>query len=97
MAKKLFDYFVDVKNKNGTSDRKLPGGYESWLNYWEENTKRTAEKCLGCDSEQDLHGSHVYIVGETAKEYIIPLCPACNHAKEGTMFSVMRDDLVRAV
>ena len=98
MAKKLFDYFVDVKNKKGTSDRVLPAGCNSWLQYWEKTVGKTAEECtaVGCSNKGHLHGSHVFIDGATAKEYIVPLCASCNLAEDGKVFSVLKENLISA-
>lgn len=77
---------VIVKNKSGTAVRKLPARYSSWLDFWEAEKGFELPKCGSndCDNDDDLQGAHVFIVGATSKEYIIPLCSTCNspHNKE---------------
>ena len=87
--------FIEVKNKKGTSDNSAPAGYSSWLDFWEKKKGQKATQCevLGCNGSADL-GGHVYKVGETAKEYIVPMCYSCNNKPDGEIFQVWDNDLV---
>lgn len=84
-----------VKNKKGTTDRIPPKGNDSWLAFWESKKNKKASNCeaLGCSNDAEV-GSHVYIKGTTAKEYIIPFCKECNNAEDDKEFEVYSGDLV---
>lgn len=87
--------FIDVKNKNGTADKTPPSGYSSWLDFWEKNKKQQASKCevLLCKGKADV-GGHVIKSGEGGKEYILPICYACNNKPEDEIFKARETDLV---
>lgn len=73
---------VKVKNLNNTSD-KQPKGYNTWLEFWESMTGKTADHCGATDcnvkGRSNLVGAHVKKVGvNDDRHYITPLCRACN-------------------
>lgn len=75
---------IKVKNVNGSSRFARPTGYDSWLDYWEEKSGKTAWKCSATDCNMigrwNLVGAHVQKVYGTYKSwYIIPLCGDCNN------------------
>ena len=85
---------VNVKNKKGTGDRNVPAGYSSWLDFWEKKKTEKAVNCKVqyCTGEAEV-GGHVYIVGESSKEYIMPLCYSCNK-KDDAIFTTSKSNLV---
>jgi len=87
--------FIEVKNKQGTADRKPPAGYSSWLEFWEKKRGKKAQDCevLGCSGKAEV-GGHVIRVGAGSKEYILPMCAACNSKPEHDMFKAWDSDLV---
>lgn len=87
--------FIAVKNKKGTTEKKPPSNYSSWLVYWEEKKGEKAEKCrvLKCGRKPDL-GGHVIKVGEGGKEYILPMCNSCNNKPKDEIFKAWESDLV---
>lgn len=70
---------MKVRNVNGTS-RFIPRGYNSWLDYWEKQTGKSATICSANSCwGTDLVGAHVQKVNSTDKcYYIVPLCRQCN-------------------
>lgn len=88
--------FIKVKNKNGTSDR-TPNGYSNWIEFWEAEKGMNHCGCSNrnCDEMDDIKGAHVFIVNETSKEYIVPLCSSCNHPSNTSEFEVVKSFLVR--
>ena len=88
--------FIKVKNKNGTTNRPL-SGYSSWIDFWEAEKGMNHLGCsrMGCDEMDDITGAHVFIVGETSEEYIVPLCSICNHPSNTSEFEVVKSFLVR--
>lgn len=87
--------FIDVKNKKGTAVKMPPAGYVSWLDFWEKKKGKKATKCevMLCKSSPDL-GGHVIKAGEGNKEYILPMCSACNKKPEDEVFKAWDTDLV---
>ena len=87
--------FIDVKNKKGTADKEPPEGYDSWLDFWEKKKGKKATQCevMRCNGSPDL-GGHVIKVGEGSKEYILPMCSACNNKPEDEVFKAWDTDLV---
>ena len=87
--------FIDVKNKKGTADKKPPVGYDSWLDFWEKKKGKKATQCevMSCKGSSDL-GGHVIKAGEGSKEYILPVCSACNNKPEDEVFKAWDTDLV---
>lgn len=87
--------FIKVKNKNGTAGKTPPAGYVSWLDFWEKkkNTKATICEVMGCSSRPTL-GGHVIKSGEGGKEYILPMCSACNNKPDDEEFEAWENDLV---
>lgn len=70
-----------VKNVNGSSRFSAPAGYDSWIEYWEAQTKEKASSCgaTDCSNKKDLEGCHVQkVLGNDQHYYITPLCSACN-------------------
>lgn len=99
---------IQVKNIKGTGEnaRRIAG---SWLEYWEEQMRRKAEKCLAydpdpkrekgfvypCGSTKGLVGGHVKKVGSNdGRWYILPICSSHNQM-EGS-FWAKEEDLVLA-
>ena len=87
--------FIDVKNKKSTADKTPPAGYSSWLDFWEKKKGKTATECevLGCKGKPEL-GGHVIKAGEGNKEYILPMCSACNNRPDDEVFKAWEGDLV---
>ena len=74
---------IKVKNVNGSSRFASPAGYDSWLEYWEDKSRKTAWRCSATDchlrGRENLIGAHVQKVYGTDKSwYIVPLCRGCN-------------------
>ena len=72
-----------VKNASGTSRYDAPEGYDSWLEYWERKSGKTAWRCSATDCHKlgraNLVGAHVKKVGGSDNHsYIVPLCRECN-------------------
>ena len=86
---------IQVKNKKGTSEKKPPSGYSSWLDFWEKKKSKKADSCevIGCKGNPDV-GGHVIKVGEGNKEYILPMCSECNNKPDGEIFKAWENDLV---
>ena len=73
-----------VKNVNGSSRFVSPAGYNTWLDYWEAKSGKTACVCSTTSCYQfgrsNLVGAHVQKVNSTDnKWYIVPLCRGCNN------------------
>lgn len=71
------------ENVENTSDEKPQDG-GTWIDYWERWTNNSGKyHCPGCDKViankkniyEQADGAHVSIKG---KEYIVPMCHACN-------------------
>ncbi len=86
---------IKVKNKIGTATKNPPTGYGSWLEFWEKNRGEKALMCKAwlCSGKAEV-GGHVIKSGESAKEYILPLCYACNNKPEGEEFNVSESYLI---
>ena len=81
---------MKIKNVKGSS-KVSPNSsfrYDSWLNYWEQNSgiildKNTLYKCPACGKgfyRTNFDGCHVQKANSTdQKWYIMPLCDSCNH------------------
>jgi hypothetical protein len=87
-----------VYNVKNTSNDKPDSKYESWLDFWEKKTRRTASKCLNiyCNSSKkdNLVGAHVKEKEKTTI-YITILCKDCNnHYNDETAKNVKSEDLV---
>ena len=72
-----------VKNVNGSSRFASPSGYDSWLEYWETHSGKTASRCSAIDCHDfgiwNLVGAHVKkVYGSDNSWYIVPLCRSCN-------------------
>ena len=85
---------IKVKNKNKTANKTPPSPHKSWLEFWESEKKKKAKSChaLPCSGRADV-GGHVIKSGEGAKEYILPLCHACNNRPDGEEFQASEDNL----
>lgn len=86
---------IKVKNLKGTGSnaRQITG---TWLELWEEQTGRKAEKCLAydnynkekntvslCGSTKGLLGGHVKKVGKNDDRwYILPICSTHNQTED---------------
>ena len=99
---------IKVKNINGTGKnaRQISG---SWIEYWEQETNRSAKKCFAydedaskdkssvyrCKNTDNLVGGHVMKADSTDdKWYILPICSSHNHLDK--VFWAKEDDLVLA-
>ena len=74
---------IKVKNVNGSSRFSSPAGYNTWLDYWEAKSGKTASRCSATDCHQsgrwNLVGAHVQkVYGYDNRWYIVPLCRGCN-------------------
>ncbi len=87
--------YVDVRIKQASADIPPPAGHESWLAFWETGRRKQAYMCevQWCGGQPDV-GAHVAKVGEEGREYILPMCHACNNKPEGEVFRTWADDLV---
>lgn len=80
-----------VKNLNGTSNRKVPDGYKSWLHFWEERSGKKAVDCGCCINTADV-GAHVKKCDSyDTSWYIVPLCHGCNAKPSEEEFNVYED------
>lgn len=96
---------IYVVNAVGTSDKKCPYGYSSWLDFWQKRTKKIAAYCRNCGKPTtNLVGGHVQKIGKYLNGtlyridelYIIPICPDCNNPENNKIFSVDETELVKA-
>ncbi len=90
---------VLVKNLKGTSENVLPSVNSSWIDFWEKKKGKKHEGCEVslCSVKTNIVGGHVKKVGETAKEYIVPLCSQCNNYSNEEEFKVWESDLIPVV
>lgn len=69
---------VKVKNLNNTSG-KQPLGYDTWLDFWEGKTGKTANHCGATDCDvkgrDNLVGAHVKKVGVGDDRHYISMRP----------------------
>lgn len=75
---------IKVQNVNGSSRFESPVGYNTWLEYWEAKTGKSAWRCSAIDchksGRENLVGAHVKKVGSYDNNwYIVPLCRGCNN------------------
>ena len=93
-----------VRNAVGTSDKKCPYGYDSWLDFWEKRSNRSATYCRCCGKPYvNLVGGHVQIVTvgidgkwhSSPQLYIVPICQDCN-VSGSQPIHVDANDLVKA-
>ena len=90
--------YVDVKNNRKTGDKFPIYGYVSWLDFWEKKTGKKAEDCLAMSCKSNaIEGSHVVKLGESDKEYILPLCYRHSNLPENEAFKALEVDLVSVV
>ncbi|MDD4520067.1 MAG: hypothetical protein PHI50_04220 [Alphaproteobacteria bacterium] len=83
---------TSVKNLNGTSNRQVPSGYSSWLDFWEKKAGKKARECSACTSRSNLVGAHVMkAYSSDDKWYIVPLCSSCNNKSSTEIFSVYEE------
>lgn len=87
--------YIAVKNKKGTSNNNPPGGYSSWLDFWEKKKGKKANTCevKTCKGDPDV-GGHVIKSGQGSKEYILPMCYTCNNKPDNEIFEAWESDLV---
>lgn len=88
--------FVQVKNLSGTSEEKPPLPFTSWLDYWENCTRRKAKKCsaINCNNDANV-GAHV--INNDSNDfniYLVPLCYEHNNKSDEIPFVVKKKDLV---
>lgn len=66
---------------------KEPEGYDSWLDWWRDNSPEGLEatECQNhdCDESDNLVGAHVYHDGFPDEIYVVPLCKAHNNYHNG--------------
>lgn len=69
------------KNINGTADRKVPSGYKSWLDFYEQKSGKSAKICnVKYCTNTATDGEHVKKVNSSDNSwYIVPLCREHNH------------------
>lgn len=69
---------IIVRNKKQVSNRVLPEGYNSWLEYYEVESKNKSPQCsnLICFDKAKV-GAHVDVVGEKG-DHITPFCKSCS-------------------
>ena len=84
-----------VKNVTG-KHYEVPDGYDSWLDYWEQNIGRSATKCakLLCSIKKPLEGGHVKKVPDDGYIYLTPLCYKHNYYTYTLEYSVPEKDLL---
>ncbi|MBR1519735.1 MAG: hypothetical protein IJ635_00680 [Bacteroidaceae bacterium] len=97
----IIDLFKQVNEKvtfkNHEGRFKVPSGYDSWLDYWEQQKGREALKCsnLGCGkSPKVLVGGHVDVYGESGI-FLTPLCKECNLHTNKNWMQTFRINLLR--
>lgn len=66
---------IKVKNKNGSPIKKLPNGFNSWLEYWEYKKVRDVDNCSirFCVNHANT-GEYVSNANAKSEKYIIPIC-----------------------
>lgn len=69
------------KNVNRTANRNVPDGYESWLDFYEKESGKSAKSCKVKYCTNDAtDGAHVKKVDSIDNSwYIVPLCRSHNH------------------
>lgn len=79
------------KNINNTSDRRVPSGYNSWLDFYEQKSGKSAKVCKVKDcTSSAADGAHVKKVNSSDNSwYIVPLCRSHNH--DGDEFELNSD------
>lgn len=85
---------VKVKNLNDIGGRKVPKGYDSWLDWWMDQKGKTATPdCANQDcSRKATLGGHVKKVNSDDNSwYMVPLCHGCNQLKDS--FEVNASDM----
>lgn len=75
---------IKIQNVNGSSRFENPVGYNTWLEYWEAKTGKSAWRCSAIDCHKfgrvNLVGAHVKKVGSYDNSwYIVHLCRGCNN------------------
>lgn len=85
-----------VKNIKGSTDRILPKGCDSWLDFYEQNKEETSVCAnLRCSNDAEV-GGHVRLVdSENQKDHIVPLCSSCNNGNNEDEFEVIKDWLLQ--
>ena len=80
---------------NHTGAYKVPDGFESWLDYWEKNTRRSAKECLNinCENTEDIEGCHVDVVGKSGV-WLLPMCRSCNDWRNRNQMEAYSRDLI---
>ena len=89
-----------MKVKNIRGDRRTCR-CGSWIAHWRNCTGSKKRKCANrnCTNTKyyKLYGAHVRKDGRDKTEYIVPLCPACNHfSKANKLFEIGNTPLVRS-
>lgn len=76
---------VLIKNVKGTT-------FEDQFFIWIDAYKRLKDVpkcCPAChECRDDLVGAHVYKLGDYTRQYIVPLCPACNNHRNEKIMTV---------
>lgn len=85
-----------TKVKNVKGKFKTPLGYESWINYWERKTGKTATICEkdGCGKTNDIVGGHVYKEDDNENIYLVPICHVHNSDDYDNYYNVPSDKLL---
>lgn len=91
---KVNDGMVKVTNVEG--HYYVAKGYESWLDYWEQNMGITASGCerKGCQNKEDIVGGHVYKGDDRENIYLVPICKDHNHYTHTEEYQVPEDKLL---
>lgn len=86
-----------VENINGSSRYPKPKGYDSWLDYWEQQTGQILLKtmrytCPACGKSHfrsNFNGAHVrkYYSSDNTW-HIVPICDGCNNRTDAFNVSV---------
>ena len=73
--------------RNVLGQFKVPDGYDSWLDWWRDNSPEGLEatECQNhdCDESYNLVGAHVYYNKFPDEIYIVPLCKSYNNYHNG--------------
>lgn len=89
---------VSVKNVIGSSRNKTSPDGDSWQAFWErQSPKKWPSKCKCCEKNSATLGGHVTIVGQGKKQYIIPMCSACNNIPTGEFRNIDKSWLIPVV
>lgn len=76
---------VCIKNVEGTT---YEDKYITWIEAY-ERLQNVPACCPSChERRDDLVGAHVCKVGDSTRQYIVPLCPRCNNHTNDKIMTV---------